>query len=378
MWVGLQRVEHQRRGHIRTAGRYCSHVVRSTHAHTFKGRGQVLPAGGTLRVVVVSAPARESGRNGWLLARAGQGALLGCAPPPRLSVPPPPPHTHTDSDRGAAPGTPQHLLRLAVHHVCRTVHLPDLQVPACCMPRASPPLHAACRLLPAVSCLLPAVSCLPPLPAVSCLLLASLAGRCCLEGLLVGRCTAPPCTSTVAHNAPPPSLMQAAVLLPRVPCNPLCLPGGHQGGWVGPGGGPAPTWVVCTSTVALSPGWTGAGGAQRDLGRCDLPALGPLAAPRPAVLHDVKYYLAFIVLLVLGFATAFHILYRRDQEEHDVRGGWRVEEPRWSMQEPSSPSPPAPNPPHPSPNAVTRAHRSIRISAVPSSRCAPSWRATQT
>ncbi|PSC73953.1 WD-40 repeat [Micractinium conductrix] len=35
------------------------------------------------------------------------------------------------------------------------------------------------------------------------------------------------------------------------------------------------------------------------------------------VLHDVKYYLAFIVLLVLGFATAFHILYRRDQEEHD-------------------------------------------------------------
>ncbi|KAL4440082.1 hypothetical protein ABPG75_003083 [Micractinium tetrahymenae] len=35
------------------------------------------------------------------------------------------------------------------------------------------------------------------------------------------------------------------------------------------------------------------------------------------VLHDVKWYLAFLGLLVLGFATSFHILFRRDQEKHD-------------------------------------------------------------
>lgn len=36
------------------------------------------------------------------------------------------------------------------------------------------------------------------------------------------------------------------------------------------------------------------------------------------VLHDVKMYLLFLVLVMLGFATSFHVLYRRDQEKHDV------------------------------------------------------------
>ncbi|KAI3431652.1 hypothetical protein D9Q98_004699 [Chlorella vulgaris] len=35
------------------------------------------------------------------------------------------------------------------------------------------------------------------------------------------------------------------------------------------------------------------------------------------VLHDVKMYLLFLVLVMLGFATSFHVLYRRDQEKHD-------------------------------------------------------------
>ncbi|KAI7841125.1 hypothetical protein COHA_005096 [Chlorella ohadii] len=35
------------------------------------------------------------------------------------------------------------------------------------------------------------------------------------------------------------------------------------------------------------------------------------------VIHDVKWYLVFLLLIMGGFATSFHILYRRDQEEHD-------------------------------------------------------------
>lgn len=47
---------------------------------------------------------------------------------------------------------------------------------------------------------------------------------------------------------------------------------------------------------------------------------GPRAPPPPPqVLHDVKWYLAFLGLLVFGFATSFHILFRRDQKKHEVR-----------------------------------------------------------
>ncbi|PRW33106.1 transient receptor potential channel [Chlorella sorokiniana] len=35
------------------------------------------------------------------------------------------------------------------------------------------------------------------------------------------------------------------------------------------------------------------------------------------VIHDVKWYLVFLLLMLGGFATSFHILYRRDQEKHD-------------------------------------------------------------
>ena len=37
-----------------------------------------------------------------------------------------------------------------------------------------------------------------------------------------------------------------------------------------------------------------------------------------AVLHDIKFYFAFLLLVVLGFACAFQILYRRDQAEHEA------------------------------------------------------------
>ena len=36
-------------------------------------------------------------------------------------------------------------------------------------------------------------------------------------------------------------------------------------------------------------------------------------------MHDVKWYLAFILLIVFGFSAAFHILYRQDQDEHEVK-----------------------------------------------------------
>ncbi|KAL4438682.1 hypothetical protein ABPG77_006286 [Micractinium sp. CCAP 211/92] len=35
------------------------------------------------------------------------------------------------------------------------------------------------------------------------------------------------------------------------------------------------------------------------------------------VLHDVKWYLVFLGMLLLGFATSFHILFRRDQKKHE-------------------------------------------------------------
>lgn len=35
------------------------------------------------------------------------------------------------------------------------------------------------------------------------------------------------------------------------------------------------------------------------------------------VLHDIKWYLLFLALLVVGFATSFHILFRRDQKKHE-------------------------------------------------------------
>lgn len=36
-----------------------------------------------------------------------------------------------------------------------------------------------------------------------------------------------------------------------------------------------------------------------------------------AVLSDVKYYLVFLVVIISGYAAAFHILFRFDQESHD-------------------------------------------------------------
>lgn len=36
------------------------------------------------------------------------------------------------------------------------------------------------------------------------------------------------------------------------------------------------------------------------------------------VLQDCKWYLAFLVLITLGYAASFHILFRKDQEEHMV------------------------------------------------------------
>lgn len=39
------------------------------------------------------------------------------------------------------------------------------------------------------------------------------------------------------------------------------------------------------------------------------------------MLHDVKYYLLFLVIIMFGFAAAFHILFRQDQKKHDVSGG---------------------------------------------------------
>jgi hypothetical protein len=38
-----------------------------------------------------------------------------------------------------------------------------------------------------------------------------------------------------------------------------------------------------------------------------------------AVISDVKWYLVFILLVVFGWAVAFHILFRADQAEHEVR-----------------------------------------------------------
>ena len=38
-----------------------------------------------------------------------------------------------------------------------------------------------------------------------------------------------------------------------------------------------------------------------------------------AVIGDVKYFLAFLVLTFYSFAAAFHILFRKDQKEIEVR-----------------------------------------------------------
>ncbi len=39
------------------------------------------------------------------------------------------------------------------------------------------------------------------------------------------------------------------------------------------------------------------------------------------MLHDVKWYLVFLVIIMGGFSAAFHILFRQDQEEHEVCPG---------------------------------------------------------
>lgn len=39
------------------------------------------------------------------------------------------------------------------------------------------------------------------------------------------------------------------------------------------------------------------------------------------MLHDIRYYLLFIVLIVVGFSTSFHVLMRQDQDEHEARQG---------------------------------------------------------
>lgn len=38
-----------------------------------------------------------------------------------------------------------------------------------------------------------------------------------------------------------------------------------------------------------------------------------------AVIGDVKYFLAFLVLTFYSFAASFHILFRKDQKEIEVR-----------------------------------------------------------
>jgi hypothetical protein len=41
-----------------------------------------------------------------------------------------------------------------------------------------------------------------------------------------------------------------------------------------------------------------------------------------AVIGDVKYFLAFLVLTFYSFAASFHILFRKDQKDIQVRGWW--------------------------------------------------------
>jgi len=36
------------------------------------------------------------------------------------------------------------------------------------------------------------------------------------------------------------------------------------------------------------------------------------------VLQDVRWYLAFLGLIVLGYSMAFHVLFRKDQKKHEV------------------------------------------------------------
>jgi hypothetical protein len=46
-----------------------------------------------------------------------------------------------------------------------------------------------------------------------------------------------------------------------------------------------------------------------------------------AVIGDVKYFLAFLVLTFYSFAASFHILFRKDQKEIEVRRSARRQAP---------------------------------------------------
>lgn len=78
---------------------------------------------------------------------------------------------------------------------------------------------------------------------------------------------------------------------------------------------------------------------QRGGGRGATPAASPRPCPEPTRLLPASSahssparppraffpsgYLAFLLLIVAGFSTAFHILFRRDQAEHEVSAGRR-------------------------------------------------------